>query len=244
MAVKIALVTGGSGGIGKSVSLMLSHKYNVAVNYNNNESEAQEIVSRIISDGGRAKAYKADVSDNNQVLDMVRKINDDYGEISVVVNNAGISEQILFTDITDEKWDRMFDVNVKGAFHVIKAVLPDMIRNKYGRIINISSMWGVSGGSCEVHYSASKAALIGLTKALAKEEGPSGITVNCIAPGVIDTKMNSHLDEFTMNELIEMTPVMKIGKPDDVARAVMFFASQETDFITGQVLCVDGGITV
>lgn len=242
--MQTALVTGGSGGIGKSISLMLSDKYNVAVNYNNNESEAMEIISYIKSKGKNAFAYKADVSDYEQVCEMIKQIHEDFGDISVAVNNAGIAEQILFTDITDEKWDRMFDVNVKGAFHVIKAVLPDMIRNKYGRIINISSMWGVSGGSCEVHYSASKAALIGLTKALAKEEGPSGITVNCIAPGVIDTKMNSHLDSETLNELKEMTPVMKIGKPFDVAGAVMFFASEDAGFITGQVLSVDGGITV
>jgi 3-oxoacyl-[acyl-carrier protein] reductase len=166
------------------------------------------------------------------------------GEIFVLVNNAGIAEQALFTDITDDMWRKMLDTNLSGAFYCSRAVLKYMINRKQGKIINISSIWGETGGSCEVHYSASKAGLIGMTKALAKEVGLSGVTVNCVSPGVILTDMTSHFDEETMNELKNETPLNKIGTPEDVAGAVAFLASADADFITGQDLAVNGGMNI
>lgn len=172
---------------------------------------------------------------------MVSDIEKSLGSVGVLVNNAGIAEQALFSDISEEMWDRMFAVNVKGAYNCAQAVLPSMIHEKRGRIVNISSMWGISGASCEVHYSASKAAVIGFTRALAKELGPSGITVNCIAPGVIATEMNGRLSPETMAELKENTPLNRIGVPEDIAEAILFLASDRAAFITGQTLSVDGG---
>ena len=188
-----------------------------------------------------AAAYPADVSDKTEVEEMFRKAEQELGKISALVNNAGIAEQILFSDITEEKRDRMFAVNVKGAYNCTQAVLPSMIHEKYGRIINVSSMWGISGASCEVHYSASKAALIGFTKALAKEVGLSGITVNCVAPGVIGTDMNAAISREILEELKENTPLNRIGTSEDVAEAILFLASDKASFITGQTLSVDGG---
>lgn len=243
--MKTVLVTGASRGIGKATAEAFGRLgYNVAVNYCNNRKAAEEAAADIGSYGGRAAIYKADISKSGEVSEMISDIEKELGGIDILVNNAGIAEQIVFTDITEEKWDRMFDVNVKGAYLVTKAVLPHMIHEKSGRIINISSMWGVTGGSCEVHYSAAKAAVIGMTKALAKELGPSGITVNCVAPGVIETEMNSHLSAEDKQILCDDTPLMKIGTPEDVAAAVLYFASEGAGFVTGQILCADGGITV
>lgn len=243
--MKTVLVTGASRGIGKAAAIGFGRLgYNVAVNYCNNREAAEETAAAVNSYGGRAAVYKADISGCREVSDMVSEIEKELGGVDILVNNAGIAEQIVFSDITEEKWDRMFDVNVKGAYLVTKAVLPHMIHEKYGRIINISSMWGVSGGSCEVHYSAAKAAVIGMTKALAKELGPSGITVNCVAPGVIDTDMNVHLSAEDKQMLCDETPLMKIGTPEDVAAAVLYFASEGAGFVTGQILSADGGITV
>ena len=235
--MKNVLITGGSRGIGKScVYEFAKAGYRVFLNYEKSDDAAQKICAET-----GAIAVKADVSDEESVermAELVRK----YGRVSVIVNNAGISQIKLFSDITAADWDRMFDVNVRGMFLVTKAFLPDMIREKYGKIINISSMWGVRGGSCEVHYSAAKAAVIGFTKALAKEVGPSGINVNCIAPGVIDTDMNSELDEQAMAELCADTPVGRIGTPYDIAKTAVFLASDDASFITGQTICADGGI--
>ena len=187
---------------------------------------------------------KADVSDSKQVNDMAEFIHTNYGKIDVIVNNAGISQQKLFTDITENDWDRMFDVNMKSMYLVTKAFVDDMIYKHSGKIINISSMWGVTGGSCEVHYSAAKAAVIGFTKALAKELGPSGICVNCVAPGVIETEMNSHLTKEDFDCLCEETPLERLGKPEEIAKTVRFLASENADFITGQVVNVDGGMVI
>ncbi|MGN0691434.1 MAG: elongation factor P 5-aminopentanone reductase [Oscillospiraceae bacterium] len=245
MMMKTALVTGASRGIGRAIAVRLARDgFYIAVNFRENTAAAEETL-RIIGDmGGKGALYRADISDGKAVSEMLEKISVDTGGAEVIVNNAGIAEQIMFCDITEEKWDRMFNVDVKGAYLVTQAALPYMIHQKYGRVINISSMWGVSGGSCEVHYSAAKAALIGMTKALAKELGPSGITVNCIAPGVITTEMNSHLDGETLDLLRDETPVMRLGTPEDVAEAVSYFASRKAGFVTGQVLSVDGGITL
>ncbi len=160
------------------------------------------------------------------------------------MNNAGIARQKLFTEVTAAEWDEMFGVCVKGAFHCCQAVLPQMIRRKWGRIINVSSMWGQVGASCEAPYSAAKAALIGLTKALAKEEGPSGITVNCVAPGVIDTEMMAAFSAKEKAALAEETPLGRLGTPGDVAAVIAFLASEAGAFVTGQVLCPNGGFVI
>ena len=188
----VALVTGSSGGIGEGIARKLAGLgYSVAVNYNTSKIDAEKIVDDIVNSGGTAKAYKCNVQDVSEVNEMISEIKNDLGNVDVLINNAGVSHIGLLNDVTDEEYDRIMGVNVKGVFNVSKAVLSDMIHNKSGSIVNISSMWGEVGASCEVVYSASKAAVIGFTKALAKEVGPSGIRVNCITPGVIDTKMNS-----------------------------------------------------
>lgn len=233
-----AVITGSARGIGAAIAALFADSgYNVVINYNTSEKEALELKEKL---GDKAIAVKADVSTSEGAKLLFEKANEAFGGVDVLVNNAGIAQQKLFTDITQADYDRMFDCNLRSVFNCCQCALPYMIHNKYGRIINVSSMWGVVGASCEVHYSASKAAVIGLTKALAREVAPSGITVNCIAPGVIDTPMNKCFDEETMNALIEETPVGRIGTPEDVARAVLFFADEKSGFITGQILGVDG----
>ena len=239
---KVALVTGGAKGIGSAiVKRLLSDGYKVAFTYNNSEEKAQKLCADL---GADCKAYKLDITDSNAVKTVVDNIEKNFGEIEVLVNNAGVAEQILFTDITDEMWHRMIETNLSGAFYCCRAVLKYMINRKSGKIINIASIWGETGGSCEVHYSASKSGLIGMTKALAKEVGLSGITVNSVSPGVILTDMTSHFDEDTMNSLKEETPLYRIGTPDDVAGAVSFLASKDADFITGQNISVNGGMNI
>lgn len=237
--MKNVLITGGSRGIGKAcVYEFIKRGYRVFLNYNKSVAEAEKI-----SKETGAVIVKADITKSEEVDKMARLIHDGYGKIDVLINNAGKAQQKLFTDITEQEWDSMFDVNMKGIFLVTKAFAGDMISEKKGSIINISSMWGVTGGSCEVHYSASKAAVIGFTKALAKELGPSGICVNCIAPGVIDTDMNSHLTDEDCKVLCDETPLGKIGSPNDVALAAAFLA-EDASFVTGQVLNVNGGIVI
>ena len=234
-----AVITGSARGIGAATAALFADMgYNVVINYNTSEAEALELQKRL---GEKTIAVKADVSTPEGAKLLFSEAKKAFGTVDVLVNNAGIAQQKLFTDITQADYDRMFDCNVRSVFNCCQCALPDMIHNKYGRIVNISSMWGIEGASCEVHYSASKAAVIGMTKALAREVAPSGITVNCIAPGVIDTPMNRGFDEETMNALRDETPVGRIGTPEDVAGAVAFFADERSGFITGQVLGVDGG---
>ena len=239
---KVAFVTGGAKGIGEAiVKRLLNDGYKVAFTFNNSEEKALSLCAGM---GAEGKAYKLDVTDSNAVKTVVDDIEKNFGEITVLVNNAGVAEQSLFTDITDEMWHRMIETNLSGAFYCSRAVLKYMINRKSGKIINISSIWGETGGSCEVHYSASKSGLIGMTKALAKEVGLSGITVNSVSPGVILTDMTSHFDEDTMNALKEETPLYRIGTPEDVAGAVSFLASKDADFITGQNISVNGGMNI
>ena len=236
--MKNVLITGGSRGIGKEcVNLFTKNGYRVFLNYKKSTAKAQKI-----SEKTGAIPVQCDISNAAEVKKMHAFIYDNYGSIDILVNNAAISQIKLFTDISEEDWDNIFNTNVKGMFFVTKAFVGDMISRKSGKIINISSMWGVTGGSCEVHYSASKAAVIGFTKALASELGLSGITVNCVAPGVIDTDMNKHLTDEDMDALKNEIPLGRIGTPEDAAKVILFLASEKSDYITGQVINVNGGI--
>ncbi|MGI6578304.1 MAG: elongation factor P 5-aminopentanone reductase [Eubacteriales bacterium] len=245
MKSRTVLITGASRGIGAATARAFSRDgYNVAINYFRSYDPAVKLKNDIEAGGGRAEIYQADVSDNDAVEDMVSAVQNDFGRIDVLVNNAGIAGQRLLTDITIEEWERMFAVNMTGVFLCSKHVAKQMISRKSGKIINISSIWGMTGSSCEVHYSASKAAVIGFTKALAKELGPSNIQVNCVAPGVIETEMNGSLTIEDIMALKDATPLERIGKPEEVAETILFLASEKADFITGQVLSPNGGIVI
>lgn len=238
---KTALVTGASRGIGAAIARRLAEDgCNVILNYNRSEKEAQALAAAL----DNAVAIQADITDSRAVNALVEETLRRFGQIDILVNNAGIAQQKLFTDTTEAEWDRMFDVNCKGVYRLCHAVLPDMIRRHSGCIVNLSSIWGITGGSCEVAYSAAKAAVIGLTKGLAKEVGPSGIRVNCVAPGVIQTDMTASLSAETMDALREETPLCALGTPADIAEAVAFLASDRAGFITGQVLSPNGGFVI
>lgn len=238
-----AIVTGASRGIGAAAAKELAKLgFSVVINYNRSEEKAFDVLNEIKQNGGDGITFKADISKPDEVKGMISFAARKYGRIGVLVNNAGIAQQKLFTDITQNDWDRMVATNFSGTFYCCQAVLPYMIHEKQGKIINISSIWGTVGASCEVHYSAVKAGIIGLSKALAKEVAPSGITVNCVAPGCIMTDMlTNDLSEETISALAQETPLGRIGTPDDVAKAIAFLAGENSDFITGQVLGVDGG---
>ncbi len=243
---KTVLITGASRGIGRETAIKFWREgFRVAVNYQKSANAAMELTEELNRlRPGSALAIQGDVSQKEQVLSMIAQTEDVLGPIDVLVNNAGIAQQKLFTDLTEEDWDRMFAVDVKGVFLCTQAVLPGMIRRQRGKIINISSMWGQVGASCEVHYSAAKGAVIAFTKALAQEVGPSHIQVNCVAPGVIATEMNSALPPEALDALREETPLGMIGQPSDIAEAVWFLASPQADFITGQVLAPNGGLVL
>ncbi len=238
--MKNILVSGGSRGIGRAcIEYFSSIGYNVAFIYHSNDFEAERTAKEF-----GAFAIKADISFPSQVEKAVENAVDFLGDIDVLVNNAGVSQIKLITDVSDDDWRKVIDINLSGAFYLCRAVLPFMISKKSGKIINIGSMWGKCGASCEVAYSASKAGLSGFTKALAKEVAPSGITVNCVEPGVIDTDMNKDLDKETICALCEETPLGRLGKAQDVANLVGFLASDKADFITGQIIGVDGGFAI
>ena len=233
--MKRVLITGASRGIGAACARVFAKSgYDVIINYNNSKKEALELAEEI-----GAETIRADVSDSAQVAEMFKAA----GEVDVLVNNAGISGFYMLDAMSDDEWNRLIGVNLSGVFYCTRAVLPQMLRRKSGAIVNVSSMWGICGASCETAYSASKAGVIGLTKALAKEVGPSGIRVNCIAPGAVDTDMNKKLGEDAIKELCEETPLGRLGKPEEVARAILFLADDE-GFITGQVLSPNGGLVI
>lgn len=243
---KVAFITGASRGIGAATALYFAKcGYDVAVNYLNSKEQAEQVVSQIKALGKNAIALCGDVSDKSQVHNMIAECNKALGTISVLVNNAGIAEQKLFSDIKEADFKKMFSVNVDGVYNTIHEVLPQMIHEKRGSIVNVSSMWGITGASCEVHYSAAKSAVIGLTKALSQELAPSAIRVNCVAPGLIDTDMNKNLSQEELDAVIEEIPLGKIGKAEDVAKAIFFLADDEmSPFTTGAVLNVNGGMVL
>lgn len=241
---QVALVTGASRGIGRAIAAELSHRgWDVCVNYRRSRTEAEELAETLRQRGGRAIAVQADVSDSAAVNQMVRRIEDALGPVALLVNNAGISRQGLFQDVDDTLWNRYLAVNITGPRNAVRAVLPHMLHEKSGCIVNISSIWGLRGASCEVPYACTKAAVIGLTRSLAMELAPSHIRVNCVAPGCIDTDMTRALGVETRKMLEEETPLGRLGTPEEIARAVAFFASGDASFITGQVLTADGGFT-
>lgn len=240
-AVKSVFITGGSRGIGKAAVALFAQKgYRVRFCYRSSKTQAEQLINELSAIGGDVQGYQADVSSAAQMEAVFQKA----GPADVLVNNAGIAQQRLFSDITEEEWDQMFTVNVKGMYLCTKFALPHMITKHRGKIINLSSVWGLAGASCEVHYSASKAAVIGFTKALAKELGPSGIQVNCVAPGVIETDMNAGISQDIMRELKEETPLGRIGTGSEIAKAILFLASEDSDFITGQVISPNGGFYI
>ena len=242
---KVALITGASRGIGAQTARLFAKNGDaVAVNYCHSAEAAEALVREIRLFGGKAIAVRADVSDEQQVQRMVQEVTAQLGEIDLLIHNAGVAHQGLLTDMTAEEWHRVMGVHLDGAYHCCRAVVPDMVRRHSGVILTVSSMWGEVGASCEVAYSAAKAGLIGFAKALAKELGPSGIRVNGVAPGVIATDMCADLDDETMATLRDEKPLMRIGKPQDVAQALFFLASEEASFITGQILSVNGGMVI
>ena len=240
--MKTAIITGASRGIGRAEAIQLARDgFSVCINCLERMDLAQELSEKLQKEGCFAMAFQADVSVKNEVDAMVEAVHARFGPVDVLVNNAGIAEQCQIQDIREELWDRIFAVNVKGVLNTVQAVLPDMLHRKSGCIINTSSIWGMHGASCESVYSSSKHAVIGLTKSMAAELALSGIRVNCVAPGVIDTDMVKVLGDETLRDLADNTPIGRLGKPEDIAAAVSYLASDGASFVTGQVLTCDGG---
>ena len=237
------LITGASRGIGAECARTFAKNgYNVAINYFRSEKNALDLKAEINDGGGVAEIFKADVSDEKQVEEMISAVVKRFGKVNVLVANAGVSKSGVFSDMTQSDFDKIFDINVRGVFNVVKGVLPYMYEQESGSIVTISSIWGQTGGSCEVLYSMSKAAIIGMTKALAKEVAPMHIRVNSVSPGAIDTDMLSCLTDEEKEDFIMQTPLNRLGKPKDVADAVLFLADDDkSSFITGHVLSVNGG---
>ena len=241
--METAVVTGGAKGIGAaSAELLCQQGFSTAIHYHTSEEKALALSSFLVTKGYDAFPVKADISDPEQARAMIRTVLERNGRIDVLVNNAGVELWQLFDTVTDEQWRRVIDTDLSGAFYCCREALPVMLRQKYGRIVNIGSVWGQVGASCEAVYSAAKAGVIGLTKALAKETALSGITVNCVCPGAIDTDMMKRFSEAEVAAFCEEVPMGRLGAPEEVAHAVAFFASEQASYITGQVLGVNGGM--
>lgn len=237
---KVVLVTGGSRGIGADiVKTLAQNNYQVILNYNKSEKQAMQIQSDLKKENIDIEIFKADVSNHIEVTKLINFCINKYHRIDVLINNAGISQSKMFTDITDNDWNNMIQTNLTSAFYTIKDTLPSMIHNKSGCIINISSVWGLVGASCEAHYSVAKAGLDAMTKSLAKELGPSNIRVNSIAPGIIDTDMNSNLSNEDIEQIKEEVPLGKIGKPYSISNCILWLI--EDNYTTGQIISINGG---
>ncbi len=238
--MKTVLITGAAKGIGAAIAEELAVKgYQIIINYKTSEQKAQELKEKLTNNGLNVEIYRADVTQKEEVQKMVQDIINKYGKIDILINNAGISQIKPFADIEEEEWDNMINNNLKSVYLVTKQVIHNMIQKREGTIINISSIWGITGGSCEVHYSAAKAGIIGFTKALAKEMALSNITVNAIAPGMIETDMNGELTSEDVIEIQKEIPLGRIGKPEEIAKTVKWLI--QTPYITGQVIRIDGG---
>ncbi len=239
------LITGASRGIGRACALRFARDgYAVTAGYSQAEQQVLDLAQEIVDLGGECLPVRADMADRAAIHRMVRLAEAHFGVPDVLVCNAGIAQQKLFTEITEDDWETMFSVNVGGMYRVIQEALPAMISRGSGSIVTVSSIWGQVGASCEVHYSASKAAVLGLTKALAKELGLSGIRVNCVCPGVINTEMNAMHEAEVMRELAEETPLGRIGVPEEIADTIFFLGSEQARFVTGQILGVNGGFVI
>lgn len=236
---KVILVTGASRGIGNNIAKSLARENIVIANYNNSKNEAEQLKDDLAKENINIDIIKADVSKREEVIKMVEEIILKYGKIDVLINNAGISQYKLFTDITDEEWENIMNINLKSNFIVTQEVVKNMLTNKNGLIINISSIWGVTGAAMEVAYSTSKAGIIGLTKSLAKELGPSNIRVDAIAPGIIDTSMNSKFSAEEINEIKEEIPLERLGKPEEITKCIEWLL--QDNYTTGQVISINGG---
>lgn len=241
---RCALITGASGGIGSEIALRLAKDgFNIAACYCSDENGIAQLEKKLAQTDAEYKVYKADVSDFNTIKEVFADAAEVFGGVSVLVNNAGIAQQKLFTDITQEEFDRITAVNFKGVFNCCQCAVPYMVNQKNGKIINISSMWGICGASCETVYSATKAAVIGLTKALARELAPSNVQVNCVAPGAVDTKMNNNLSAEDKAAFAAEIPMGRFGTAKEIAGVVSFLASADSDYVTAQVITADGGLT-
>lgn len=242
---KVAIITGAAKGIGRAIALRLAEDgMNIAINYRSNDVEANNLVDEINKLGVRAIAIKADISDFAQAEGLIKDTLKVFGRIDVIVNNAGVTKDSLLLRMTEESFDSVIEINLKGTFNCIKHVTPVMLKQKKGKIINISSVVGITGNAGQVNYSASKAGVIAMTKSLAKEVGSRGICVNAVAPGFIQTDMTAKLSLKAVEELSKAIALKRLGLPEDVAKAVSFLASDNSDYITGQVLCVDGGMVM
>ncbi len=242
---KIALVTGGSRGIGKEIALALAKEgINIAISYGNNAISAKAVLEELKSLGVEAIAVKADVSISEEVTNLIKKVESELGTIDILVNNAGITKDNLLIRMTEEDWDSVMDVNLKGVFLCTKAVSRAMMKKRYGKIINITSVVGITGNAGQGNYSASKAGVIGFTKSMAKELASRGIRVNAVAPGFIQTDMTDVLKDEIKTEMLKLIPLNTIGNPEDIANLVVFLASEKSDYITGQIIKIDGGMAI
>lgn len=242
--MKTALVTGGSRGIGSAICKSLSTNHKVVIGYSNSKEEAKKLEESINSNGGNAMSVKIDVSDKNSINTAFEEIEESYGIVEVLVNNAGITRDNILPRMKDSEWDDVIQTNLTGSYLTTQRAIKNMMKNKWGRIIFISSVVGISGNQGQSNYAASKAGLIGFAKSVSKEMGARNITSNVIAPGYIETDMTSFLSEENKENIIEQLSIKRIGKPEDISNVVSFLSSEESEYITGQVISVDGGLSV
>ena len=242
--MKTALITGGSRGIGSAICKVLSANHKVVIGYSNSKEEAKKLEESINSNGGNAMSVKIDVSDKNSINTAFEEIEESYGIVEVLVNNAGITRDNILPRMKDSEWDDVIQTNLTGSYLTTQRAIKNMMKNKWGRIIFISSVVGISGNQGQSNYAASKAGLIGFAKSVSKEMGARNITSNVIAPGYIETDMTSFLSEENKENIIEQLSIKRIGKPEDISNVVSFLSSEESEYITGQVISVDGGLSV